>query len=119
MTGSGKTYALKQLEILGQQTIDLEELAQHQGSSFGTLGHLIQPSQEQFENDLALQLYKQDLTHPIWVEDESLTIGKRFIPKNIFYQIRSGQVYKLVIPQSIRIAFLAKEYGTLDPDFLV
>src|SRR5579863_3083778 len=52
MTGSGKTQILHQLRGLGQQVIDLEDLAQHQGSSYGTMNKLVQPSQEQFENDL-------------------------------------------------------------------
>ena len=37
-TGSGKTIILKELEKLGEQTIDLEQLAHHKGSSFGALG---------------------------------------------------------------------------------
>ena len=45
MTGSGKTKILHELDRLGEQTIDLEDLAQHQGSSYGTLNRLVQPSQ--------------------------------------------------------------------------
>src|SRR5947199_155554 len=47
LTGSGKTKILHQLRLLGEQVIDLEDIAQHQGSSYGTLNRLIQPSQEQ------------------------------------------------------------------------
>src|SRR6185437_273071 len=53
MTGSGKTRMLQQMGAMGEQVIDLEELARHQGSSYGTLGRMIQPTQEQFENELA------------------------------------------------------------------
>src|SRR6185437_8096301 len=75
-TGSGKTKILGQLKVLGGQTIDLEDLAQHQGSTYGSLNRLIQPTQEQFENDLATTLAGLDSTRPIWIEDESLNIGK-------------------------------------------
>ena len=58
MTGSGKTRILHELRALGQQVIDLEELAQHRGSSFGSMNKLVQPTQEQFENNLASELNK-------------------------------------------------------------
>ena len=60
MTGSGKTRILGQLVQLDEQVIDLEELAQHKGSSYGTLGRMIQPTQEQFENDLAAAVSRLD-----------------------------------------------------------
>ena len=65
MTGSGKTRILQQLRTLGQQVIDLEDLAQHQGSTYGTLNRLVQPTQEQFENNLAGQLSQLDYNRTI------------------------------------------------------
>src|SRR6185312_12204323 len=53
MTGSGKTQILHELAKAGERMIDLEDMAQHQGSSYGTMNMLVQPTQEQFENDLA------------------------------------------------------------------
>ncbi|RYE06659.1 MAG: tRNA 2-selenouridine(34) synthase MnmH, partial [Sphingobacteriaceae bacterium] len=90
MTGSGKTKILHQLKNLGEQVIDLEDLAQHQGSSYGTLGKLIQPTQEQFENNFALQLSTLNKNCRIWVEDESLTIGQRVIPNPFWHQMRNA-----------------------------
>ena len=119
MTGSAKTQILHELKNSGQQIIDLEDLAQHQGSSYGSMGHLIQPSQEQFENMLAAELKKTDKNIPLWIEDESLTIGKRFIPNALFHQMRVAPVLKIVIPAGERINFLVQEYGKLDKDFLV
>ena len=119
MTGSGKTQILHELKDNGRQVIDLEDLAQHQGSSYGSMGHLIQPSQEQFENLLAAELNKIDKSIPLWLEDESLTIGKRFIPNPLFHQMRVAPVIKVVIPAQERINFLVREYGKLDKDFLV
>ena len=58
-TGSGKTEMLSLLKSAGEQVIDLEHLASHKGSAFGLLGMPEQPSQEQFENMLALELEKE------------------------------------------------------------
>jgi tRNA 2-selenouridine synthase len=119
MTGSGKTAILHQLKLNGEQVIDLEELAQHQGSSYGTLGKLLQPTQEQFENDLAAKLSLLDRTRRIWVEDESLTIGKRCIPQGFWQQMRNAPLINITVPPAQRITNLVKEYGSLDPDFLI
>lgn len=119
MTGAGKTKILLELKSLGQQVIDLEDLAKHQGSSYGTMNNLIQPTQEQFENDMAYQLNRLDISKPIWVEDESLTIGKRCIPKSFWNQLRTGQLIKIDLPLEQRVAYLTVEYGSLDKDFLI
>ncbi|MBS1530952.1 MAG: tRNA 2-selenouridine(34) synthase MnmH [Bacteroidetes bacterium] len=119
MTGSGKTRILHELQKAGEQVIDLEELAQHQGSSYGTMNRLVQPTQEQFENDLATQLYHTDKEKLIWLEDESMTIGKRFIPNALWHQMRVSQVIAVNVPLEARVEFLVEEYGKLDKNFLV
>jgi tRNA 2-selenouridine synthase len=119
MTGSGKTKLLHQLHAMDEQVVDLEDLAQHQGSSYGTMNNRIQPTQEQFENNLAFELNKLDHSRRIWVEDESLTIGKRCIPKPLWLQMRTAQLLNLNVPREQRVALLAAEYGVLDKDFLI
>lgn len=119
MTGSGKTKILNQLAGMGEQTIDLEDLAQHQGSSYGSMNKLMQPTQEQFENELAYRLSRIDNSRLIWVEDESLTIGARAIPNNLWRQMREAMLINLVVPVEKRIAALVEEYGPLDKDFLI
>ncbi|MFM6954664.1 MAG: tRNA 2-selenouridine(34) synthase MnmH [Sphingobacteriaceae bacterium] len=119
MTGSGKTQILRAIKNSGEQMIDLEELAQHQGSSYGSMGTLIQPSQEQFENNLAYQLSQINKIKPLWLEDESRTIGKRSIPNPLWDQMRKAPVIKLHIALEERIRFLTQEYGKLDSDFLI
>ncbi|MCB0214369.1 MAG: tRNA 2-selenouridine(34) synthase MnmH, partial [Anaerolineae bacterium] len=79
-TGSGKTEILQVLKQQGEQVIDLEGLAHHKGSSFGALGEADQPSQQQFENELAMQWRQLNLQRPVWLEDESRHIGKLSIP---------------------------------------
>jgi len=119
MTGSGKTQVLHRLKDRGEQVIDLEDLAQHQGSSYGTMNKLIQPSQEQFENELAACLYATNPEHHTWLEDESITIGKRFIPKGLWLQMRLAPIFNIKVPLESRIDFLVEEYGQLDKEFLV
>jgi tRNA 2-selenouridine synthase len=119
MTGSGKTRVLARLRASGEQTIDLEDLAQHQGSAYGSLNRLVQPTQEQFENDLAIQLVKMDLRQPVWIEDESQNIGRCLIPKPFFTQLRNATLFDLQVPEEYRIAALLEEYGGLDKDFLI
>ncbi|MEO9209592.1 MAG: tRNA 2-selenouridine(34) synthase MnmH, partial [Ginsengibacter sp.] len=51
-TGSGKTETLLEMKRQGLSVIDLEGIAHHKGSAFGSLGQGAQPSQEMFENIL-------------------------------------------------------------------
>ncbi|MDB5123875.1 MAG: selU [Mucilaginibacter sp.] len=118
LTGSGKTKVLLELKNKDQQVIDLEDLAQHQGSAFGSMNAMVQPTQEQFENNLAAQLSVLNTDKPVWIEDESITIGKRFIPTGLFHQMREAAVFALKVPLEDRVNFLVSEYGTLDKDFL-
>lgn len=119
MTGSGKTRILHRLRSKDEQVIDLEALAQHQGSTYGTLNKLVQPSQEQFENDLATELSRLDGNRNIWVEDESITIGRCLIPKTFWQQMQTAPLFDLDIPLQQRIDALVQEYGSLDKEFLV
>jgi tRNA 2-selenouridine synthase len=119
MTGSGKTKLLHQLKATQQQAIDLEELAQHQGSAYGSMGKLVQPSQEQFENNLAEQLSGLDQEQTVWVEDESLMIGKLFVPKLFWQQMQQAPMIDIRLDLEQRVDYLAEEYGRLDREFLI
>lgn len=119
MTGSGKTRILQQLQNLDEQMIDLEELAQHQGSSFGTMNKMVQPTQEQFENNLACQLKDLDISRKIWVEDESHNIGKLSIPNPFWKQMTEAILIDLKVDLDQRVENLVKEYGQLDKEFLI
>lgn len=119
MTGSGKTKVLHELKRRGEQVIDLEHIAQHQGSAFGSLNKLVQPGQEQFENDLAAAIAALDRNKIVWVEDESAAIGKCFIPRPFWNGMKEAHVYDLQVPYDARVRSLTEEYGSLDRDFLV
>jgi tRNA 2-selenouridine synthase len=119
LTGSGKTVLLKELASKGEQVIDLEGLAQHQGSSYGSLNKLVQPTQEQFENDLAGQLFAHKPGSRIWLEDESSFIGKCLIPRPLWKQMRNAPLVNIHVPFEQRVESLVAEYGCLDKHFLV
>lgn len=118
-TGSGKTAVLQELKKLGQQFLDIEGIAHHKGSVFGPLGQEQQPSNEQFENNLADAWRKFDLSKPIWVEDESRQLGRCGIPDPLFKQMREAPVVKMIIPKEERIKRLVDEYGSFQEEELL
>jgi tRNA 2-selenouridine synthase len=119
MTGSGKTRILHELRALDQQVIDLEDLAQHQGSSYGSMNKFVQPTQEQFENNLAAELNKHDKQRKIWVEDESSSIGKCMVPRPFWNQMVTSFLIDIKVPAGQRMEALVQEYGSLDKKFLL
>lgn len=92
-TGVGKTAMLYELEKKNQNMIDLEKMALHRGSVFG-FTHQAQPTQMQFENDLAHLLQSLD-DKPIWVEDESKNIGSIRIPEAFYQQMKKAHTFSL------------------------
>lgn len=118
-TGSGKTLVLLELKKRGFSVLDLEALANHKGSAFGALGENPQPSQEMFENMLALQLHQLgNLGNPIFVEDESQRIGIINVPTNFWKQMRNSPLLFLEIPFEERLAYLVENYGRFDKALL-
>jgi len=118
LTGSGKTDVLHQLAAAphARPVLDLEGLAHHKGSAFGAIGQPAQPTQEQFENNLAAALAALPTTaEPVWVEDESRQIGRLTIPPALFEQLRAAPRWVLQVPRAARVAKLATEYGAEDP----
>ena len=111
MTGSGKSEILTAIHSQGQQYIDLEAHANHKGSAFGAIGQLEQPTSQQFENNLFTEWQKLDITKPIWLEDESASIGKVSLPRSLFIQIRQSKVIKIEVDKNVRIERLLKEYA--------
>jgi len=118
MTGMGKTAILAALADQGAQVLDLENLANHRGSSYGNLGLPKQPTTEQFENLIALQWCQFDPTQPIWIEAESKRIGVCRIPEALFRQMDHSPVLEITRPRSERLQALVELYGTADREEL-
>jgi tRNA 2-selenouridine synthase len=129
-TGSGKTGVLQEMKQRGNRVIDLEGLANHKGSAFGSLGEKPQPAQEMFENLLAIELYKATaaeeksktngephtkiLSGDIWIEDESRHIGTVGIPNLFWSQMRKSPLYFLEIPFEERLHHIVSTYGVFN-----
>jgi len=113
-TGSGKTNLLHAIARKGEQVIDLEHLACHKGSVFGSFGQHSQPTNEQFENDLFEEWEKLDQNKPLWLEDESRMIGNITLPDPLVLKINSGMLIFLEVEKSERIGRLVNEYATFD-----
>jgi len=117
-TGSGKTEILHSLKNKGQQVIDLEGLANHRGSAFGGIDLPPQPTNEQFSNDLFSIVHQLNPEQPVWVEDESNSIGKVSIPSGFFEKMQELPVYFLDVPFQERTKHLVDTYSNLNQDKL-
>lgn len=115
-TGSGKTEVLDALSRQAQ-VIQLETLARHKGSAFGDLGQLPQPSQEMFENELAMELRRYD-NNIIWLEDESQRIGDINIPNALWQQMKRAPLVFLQMPFEMRLNKIIASYGSFDKSLL-
>lgn len=118
MTGSSKTHILRYLKVLGQQVIDLEGLANHRGSAFGSLGQLPQPSTEQFANILFDEWKQIDRSLPLWVEDESRNIGSVFMPDGFYLNMQETPAIILMMDVKTRLPRLMEEYSSYPAEFL-
>ena len=132
-TGSGKTVLLEEIEKRGYTTINLEKLANHKGSTFGSLGEMEQPGQEMFENLLAVELYKtaknekktngehytKSTNTGMWLEDESKHIGTLGIPNAFWDQMRKSPLFFLDIPFEERLKYIVSNYGLFKEEELI
>jgi tRNA 2-selenouridine synthase len=112
-TGSGKTEILLNLESMGEQVIDLEALACHKGSVFGGIGQDSQPTTQQFQNNLLGEFVKLDRSKRIWVEGESQTIGRVFLPDSLWIRMNEATLIEINVPHNERVMRLMNEYGSL------
>lgn len=106
-TGSGKTILLKRI----QNSVDLEAIANHRGSSFGKQ-ITSQPSQIDFENNLAYDLIRKiELGFKYLVfEDEGKNIGTAYMPKSLEGYLSKAPLAILETPMKERIDITLNEY---------
>lgn len=106
-TGSGKTILLKKI----QNSIDLEAIANHRGSSFGRK-ITPQPTQINFENTLAYDLIQKihkGFKYLIF-EDEGKHIGSAFMPSSLKNYLIQAPLVILETPINERIDITFEEY---------
>ena len=119
LTGSSKTHLLNHLKGLGQQVIDMEGLANHKGSAFGSLGQLPQPSTEQFANLLYDEWKRSDPEAPVWIEDESRNIGTVFMPENLYENMQKAPAIIIMMDVKTRLPRLVEEYSKFPRESLI
>jgi len=126
-TGSAKTDTLLELKkIKGESVIDLEGMAKHFGSAFGNLERIQQPTTQQFSNDLFFKLRELNAWNerdpardrPIWVENESRTIGMVDMPEPIFTQLIASRCFEMQRTEDDRVRHLVQMYGDIAVNLL-
>jgi tRNA 2-selenouridine synthase len=113
-TGSAKTELLALMAARGVQVIDLEAMANHRGSFFGTMG--AQPSQRTFEARLALALAALDPARPVVVEAESSKIGECRLPPMLWKAMIAAPRVAVRASLAARADYLAQTYAGLTED---
>jgi len=107
-SGTGKTRLLKQLN----NGIDLEGLANHRGSAFGQTT-TAQPTQINFENNLAVALLKAEAAglSTLVFEDESRNIGSLHLPASLHSKMSQSPIVNLEVTDSDRVDITVQEYA--------
>lgn len=119
VTGVGKTLFLKILEK-STQVLDLEGIANHKGSILGDIPKFKQPNQKMFETKLFEKLESLNRKKKIWVEAESIKIGKLNIPSRLWKKMDEGISVKLKATVNERVKFILKDYKyfTKEPELM-
>eukprot|EP01023_Acetabularia_acetabulum_P006168 TRINITY_DN1256_c0_g3_i3.p1 TRINITY_DN1256_c0_g3~~TRINITY_DN1256_c0_g3_i3.p1 ORF type:complete len:230 (-),score=19.50 TRINITY_DN1256_c0_g3_i3:378-1067(-) len=111
---------LVSLQELGEQVLDLEQFANHRGSSFGGLGKGDQPSSEQFSNNIGMLWATFNRNQVIWIEAEGSAVGSCSVPQEIFKQMQDAQIIiQLLKTKEERIKYIIEVYGAAPPTELV
>ncbi len=113
-TGTAKTEVLHLLSARGLQVIDLEGMANHRGSLFGSLG--AQPSQKLFERDLAMAIAALDPARPVVVEGESSKVGNCRLPPELWKAMGLAPRLFITAPVAARAQYLTRAYGDMVAD---
>jgi tRNA 2-selenouridine synthase len=110
LTGVGKTEVLKMLKMKGYPILDLEEMAGHRGSIFGTIGLGDGHNQKTFDSLLFKGL--QEIKHADYflVEAESKRIGKAVQTEELMDKKMQGININLNTPMEQRVKHLVGEY---------
>lgn len=106
-TGTGKTRLLERLE----RQLDLEGIARHRGSAFGTRVDP-QPAPIDFENRIAVTLMRllHDDERPLAVEDESRNVGRLSVPPALLESMGRAPLVLLEASLDERIRITLEDY---------
>lgn len=119
MTGVGKTRILLMLKERGQQVLDLEGMANHRGSVFGTIGMGEAHNQKTFEALLWESLRSLDPNRPVFMEAESKRIGRSVMPDWLIKDKQAGVPVFLNASMEQRVERLIEDYMPHDDQHIV
>jgi len=111
MTGTGKTTFINGLDQNKWTTIDLEGLACHRGSAFGSVGLKQELSQKRFETLLWDAFRRAPLDRPLVLEGESPRIGNLSLPGRLYEVMAAGTRVWCQASLETRVNRLAAEYA--------
>ncbi len=106
-TGSGKTTLIEKMP----ESVDIEGLAKHRGSAFGSL-FVEQPSQISWENQVTAEWLRVSSRseRPVMFEAESHLIGRVSLPKFLQNALAAAPVVELDTPLQERIKNIRHDY---------
>ena len=108
-TGTGKTRLIEMLSSEGFPSVNLEDLAKHRGSLFGTVGIRERISQKMFDSLLFEELRRMSSDYLI-IEDESRRIGDLHIPDSLWKKKQEGIFIEINIPLEERVKIILEDY---------
>jgi tRNA 2-selenouridine synthase len=110
LTGVGKTEVLKILKGKGFPILDLEEMAGHRGSIFGTIGLGDGHNQKTFDGLLFKGLQEIKGASYFLIEAESKRIGKTVQPEELMDKKMNGMNINVHSEIEQRVKLLVSEY---------
>lgn len=111
MTGTGKTTFINGLQPQKWTPIDLEGLACHRGSAFGSVGLDQSLSQKRFETLLWDKFRRAPADRPVVLEGESPRIGKIALPGNLYEVMAASCKVWCSASLETRVQRLSVEYA--------
>jgi tRNA 2-selenouridine synthase len=111
-TGTMKTKLLDELEIDGYPVLNLEEMAGHKGSIFGSIGEN-PSSQKKFESRLYERLKELQNSPTLIIESESKRIGRVVVPDFLLEGKYSGTRVHIDMPFHLRVQYICNVYEPL------
>lgn len=110
-TGVGKTEILHKLYDQGYPILDLEKLAGHRGSAFGSIGLEGTHNQKKFDSLLLNKLEKINGSKYIFLESESKRIGYSVLPDFLLEAMEAGVHILVRSSLEARIERIYQEYS--------
>jgi len=77
-----------------------------------------QPTTQQFQNDLHKEFETLNREKRIWVEGESMSIGRVYLPETLWESMNNARIIKIQMKIELRAGRLVEDYGSADKELL-